>query len=147
MQMVGGNDKYIRRHYRNGESVEFQMNGRWYEGTVFNKRDNGTYTITYDKTKKALEIKPENMQPYEKEPNASNLAYKITVRLRLHKGRFDSMSDKFDANCNAKFDSIRTRFYRALGREPPRQQYFSSRSRSSRRSYYNNNRTRKSSYF
>jgi hypothetical protein len=145
--MIGGNDKYIRRHYRNGESVEFKMNGRWYEGTVFSKRDNGTYTITYDKTKKALEIKPEDMQPYEKEPNASNLAYKITVRLRLHKGRFDSMSDKFDANCNAKFDSIRTRFYRALGREPPRQQYFSSRSRSSRRSYYNNNRTRKSSYF
>ena len=88
------------------------------------------------------------MQPFSNDIAINNLAYYINVKLELYPGVFRSNKDKYAANCDAKFNFIKSKMYNLLGwpsdPDPASSYYSSSKTRRQKSSSYNNNaRTRK----
>jgi hypothetical protein len=139
----------VRRVYREGETVEFKLkNNEWKEGRVLRRRPDNTYDISYDKTKRELGVKPQNMQPFQKDINANNLAYTVTVKLSVYKGKLGSAKDKFNASCDNKFNYLKNSMFDFLGL-PYEDSYtntsYNQNKTKRRYSSYSTNRTRRRS--
>jgi hypothetical protein len=105
-----------RKRYQVGDKVEFKLKNEWKNGKITKRRPDGTYDVSYGDNKVQTGLTDDDLFPFVKETDASNLAYYVTLKLSLHKGTFSSTKERLDASCDAKWEQIVGKFKR-LNRE------------------------------